>query len=583
MEGKLFKGTKRIFKAKKFNNFKEMILNTQKEFGDRPAFKFKTDEPGKLREILYKDYLEEVIALSTALNSVGLENKRIGIIGENRYEWEMAYLAITAGTGVAVPLDKGLPEGEIINLIERSEMDAIFFAGKYEETVVKALNDKVGNLKLLISMDEELTNGDIKSQKELVKLGKDLVKNGSKSFEEHEINEKAMGVMIFTSGTTSKSKAVMLSQENICSNIYDISSVFDINTNDTLLSFLPLHHTYEATVTFLNSVSVGASIAFCDGLRYIANNLKEYKITVMISVPLLFESMYKKVLKGIEEKGKTKKVKFGIALTKALRKIGIDKRRDIFKEIHENFGGELRLCVTGAAALDKETEKGFNELGIELYQGYGLTEASPVVAAEHRGVHKFGSIGQLFPSLEGKVIEPNEQGIGELVIKGPSVMLGYYNNEEATKETFTEDGYLKTGDLGYFDNDGYFFVTGRKKDVIVLKNGKNVYPDEIEILINRLPGVKESFVYGKPNEKDPEDLKIGAKVVYDEEHVEEVFGTTDEKEIKEKIWQSIKEEVNKKMPTYKYIKELTVTKVPLIKTTTSKIKRFEEYKTIVNK
>lgn len=581
MDGKLFKGTKRIFEAKRFYNFREMVLNTQKEFGDRPAFKFKTEEKGVLKEMLYKDYIEEIIALSTALNSIGLENKRIGIIGDNRYEWEEAYLAITAGTGVVVPLDKGLPEGEILSLIERSEIEAIFFAGKHEEAVRKALADKVGNLKILISMDAEKTDGDVKSQKELVEIGKGLVKNGSKSFEEHEIDPNDMGVMIFTSGTTSKSKAVMLSQENICANVYDISSVFDINKNDRLLSFLPLHHTYEATVTFINSFSVGACIVFCDGLRYIADNLKEYKVTVMISVPLLFESMYKKVLKGIEEKGKTKKVKFGIGLTKVLKAIGIDKRRQIFKEIHENFGGELRLCVTGAAALDRETEKGFNELGIELYQGYGLTEASPVVAAEHRGVHKFGSIGQLFPSLEGKVINKNEVGIGELVIKGPSVMLGYYNNEEATKETFTEDGYLKTGDLGYFDNDGYFFVTGRKKDVIVLKNGKNVFPDEIEILINRLPGVKESFVYGKPNEKDPEDLKIGAKVVYDEENAEKVFGTTDEKEIKEKIWQNIKDEVNKKMPVYKYIKELTITKVPLIKTTTSKIKRFEEYKTVV--
>ena len=581
MDGKLFKGTKRIFEAKRFYNFKEMVLNTQKEFGERPAFKFKTEEKGVLREMLYKDYIEEIIALSTALNSIGLENKRIGIIGDNRYEWEEAYMAIASGTGVVVPLDKGLPEGEILSLIERSEIEAIFFTAKHEEIIKKALAEKVGNLKILISMDAEKTEGDIKSQKELVEVGRKLVSNGSKSYEEHEINPNEMGVMIFTSGTTSKSKAVMLSQENICANVFDISTVFDINKNDILLSFLPLHHTYEATVTFINSFSVGAAIAFCDGLRYIADNLKEYKITVMISVPLLFESMYKKVLKGIEEKGKTKKVKIGKAITKALKAIGIDKRREIFKEIHENFGGELRLCVTGAAALDRETEKGFNELGIELYQGYGLTEASPVVAAEHRGVHKFGSIGQLFPSLEGKVIDKNEMGIGELVIKGPSVMLGYYNNEEATKETFTEDGYLKTGDLGYFDRDGYFFVTGRKKDVIVLKNGKNVYPDEIEILINRLPGVKESFVYGKPNEKDPEDLKIGAKVVYDEEHAEEVFGTTDEKEIKEKIWAQIKQEVNQKMPTYKFIKELTVTKVPLIKTTTSKIKRFEEYKTVV--
>ena len=366
MDGKLFKGTKRIFEAKRFYNFKEMVLNTQKEFGERPAFKFKTEEKGVLREMLYKDYIEEIIALSTALNSIGLENKRIGIIGDNRYEWEEAYMAVVSGTGVVVPLDKGLPEGEILSLIERSEIEAIFFTAKHEEIIKKALAEKVGNLKILISMDAEKTEGDIKSQKELVEVGRKLVSNGSKSYEEHEINSNEMGVMIFTSGTTAKSKSVMLSQEKICSNVFDMSTVFDINKNDILLSFLPLHHTYEATVTFINSFSVGAAIAFCDGLRYIADNLKEYKITVMISVPLLFESMYKKVLKGIEEKGKTKKVKIGKAITKALKAIGIDKRREIFKEIHENFGGELRSCVSGVAGLDRETEKGFNELGIEL-------------------------------------------------------------------------------------------------------------------------------------------------------------------------------------------------------------------------
>ena len=581
MEEKVFKGAKGIYEAKKYKDIKEIVLNTQKVFGDRPAFKFKTDKPDVLREMLYKDYLEEVICLSTALNSIGLENERIGVIGENRYEWEEAFLAITAGTGLVVPLDKSLPEEEIFSLIERSEIKAIFCSGKYEEVLKKAVAEKIGKLEILISMDQEESNDEIKSQKELIKVGRSLIKNGSKSFEEHKINEKEMGIMLFTSGTTSKSKAVMLSHDNICSNIYDIARVVGIDENDTLLSFLPLHHTFESTAGFLNSVAVGACVVFCEGIRYIAANLKEYKVTIMISVPLLFENMYKKLMQNIEAKGKMKKVKMGLKISNLLRKVGIDKRRELFKEILDNFGGCLRMFVAGAAAFDKETEKGFTDLGIETYQGYGLTETSPVVAVENKKNHRLGSIGKLFPSLEGKVLDKNEMEIGELAVKGPSVMLGYYNNDEANKEVFTEDGFFKTGDLGYFDRDGFFFITGRKKDVIVLKNGKNVYPEEIEILINRIPGVKESYVYGKPDKDDEVDLKVCAKVVYDTELAESIFESKDEAVIKEKIWKEIKENVNKKMPTYKYIKELTITDKELIKTTTQKIKRFEEYKNVV--
>ena len=581
MDSKVFKGAEGIYQVKKFKNLKEIVLNSKVEYADRPAFKFKTEKKGVLRDMLYKDYLEEVINLSTALNSIGLENQRIGIISENRYEWEEAFLAITAGTGVVVPIDKSLPEEEIFNLVERSEIKAIFLSEKYDEVLKKAVNQKIGKLETLISMDLEKSTDEIKSQKELIEIGKGLRKNGSKSFENHIIDENELGIMLFTSGTTSQSKAVMLSHSNICSNVYDIGCVVGINQNDRLLSFLPLHHTFEATTGFINTVAVGACVCFCDGIRYIADNLKEYKITIMISVPLLFENMYAKLMKKIEDSGKMKKVQLGLKISNALRKVGIDKRRDLFKEIHENFGGCLRMFVAGAAAFDKKTEKGFTDLGIETFQGYGLTETSPVVAVENVKNRRLGSIGKLFPSYEGKVLDKNEMGIGELAVKGPCVMLGYYNNEEANKAVFTEDGFFKTGDLGYFDKDGYFFITGRKKDVIVLKNGKNVYPEEIEILINRISGVTESYVYGKPDPKDSIDLTVCAKVVYDEETAEEVFGTKDEKEIKDKIWKSIKEDVNKKMPTYKYIKELSVTTTPLIKTTTQKIKRFEEYKTVV--
>ena len=568
---------KRLYDAKKFETIKEMFNHSKETYGNEMAFKLKVGE-GKYRDVTYNEYIDNVNALGTALISIGLQGKKIGIIGENRYEWEEAYLAVTGGTGIVVPLDKALPEIEVQNLVERSGMEAIFYTEKFEDMMKKFRTEKIGNLNCFISMDTTQTDGKIYSQKELIEIGKGLIKNGARSFLDAKINPDEMAIMLFTSGTTSKSKAVALSNTNVCTNIYDISTVFDINKNDTALSFLPLHHVFEATVGFLYFVSVGACITFCEGIRHIADNLKEYEISVMISVPLLIENMHKKLMKSIEKKGKLKKVKFGLKLSNLLRKIGIDKRRKIFNEIHENLGGKLRLFVSGAAALDPTIEKGFNDLGVETYQGYGLTETSPVIAAEHKTVTRMGSIGKLFPSMEGKIVEPDEQGIGELAVKGPIVMLEYVGNEEATKEVI-KDGWFLTGDLAYFDKDDYIFITGRKKSVIVLKNGKNIFPEEIETLIARIPGVKESFVFGKPDVNDDTSLKICAKIVYDKELVKEEYNLTEHEDIKNKLWEKIKE-VNKKMPKYKYIKDIIVTDEELIKTTTQKVKRFEEIKRI---
>ena len=555
-----------------------MMKNSKEKYANEVAFKFKTEIPGKLRTENYEEFTDKVDALGTALISIGLKDKRIAVISENRYEWALAYLSIANGTGVVVPLDKSLPENEIISSIERSEVEAIFYSSKYDEIMEKVKKENIGKIKYFISMDSDKTEDKIYSQNELVELGRGLIKNGARSFLDAEIDNNAMAIMIFTSGTTSKSKAVMLSHANIVANIKDITSVFDVRVGDTMLSFLPIHHTFESTVGFLYPMSVGASIAYCEGIRHIADNIREYKISVMISVPLLFESMYKKVMQSVEKKGKTKAIKIGVKISNILRKFGIDKRRQIFKEIHESLGGNLRLFVSGAAAFDPELEKGLNELGIDTYQGYGLTEASPVIASEHKSCTRIGSIGKLFPSLEGKIVDPNEQGIGELAVKGPTVMLGYYQNEEATKETIV-DGWLHTGDLAYFDKDDYIFITGRKKNVIVLKNGKNVYPEEIETLINKIEGVKESFVFGKPEIDDDKDLKLSAKIVYDPDEMKEKFGLEDVEEIKKKLWADVKL-INKKMPTYKYIKELYITDKELIKTTTQKVKRFEEIKTI---
>lgn len=350
----------------------------------------------------------------------------------------------------------------------------------------------------------------------------------------------------------------------------DIASVLDVNENDLLLSFLPLHHTFECTTGFLYPIYKGAGIAFCDGLRHIADNLKEYQITAMVSVPILYETMYKRIWASIKKKGKQEKVEQAIKISNFLRKIGIDIRRKLFKEIHENIGGKQRLYISGAAGLDPEVEKGYNNFGIRIAQGYGLTETSPVLATGNDKSNRNSSVGQVLPSIKVKIEEPDKNGIGEIIVKGPSVTAGYYNNKEANEEAFKK-GWFYTGDLGYIDKDGFLYITGRKKNVIVLKNGKNIFPEEIETLLNRSEYISESFVYGMTAKDN--DVNVCAKIVYDKDKIQENVESKDE--IYNIIWQEVKK-INKSMPTYKYIKDIIVTDEPLIKTTTQKVKRHEE-------
>lgn len=559
-----------------------MLKKSKEKYGDKPAFRFKTKNPNEFKEITYNRFIDDINCLGTKLIELGLENKRIAIISDNRYEWCMAYLAVATGTGIAVPLDKLLPANEIESLLIRSEAEAIFYSEKYNDAMAEIRKNGKTKLKEYISMDLKGNSKGVLSQKELVHRGRKLLKKGNTDFINKEIDNETMAFMLFTSGTTAMSKAVMLSQKNICSNLMDIAAVIRITTEDTLLSFLPLHHTFECTVGFLYPMYAGANIAFCDGLRHIADNIREYKITAMISVPILFENMYKKILKQVQKQGKLEIVKKAMKVSSAVLKFSIDIREMLFKEIHESFGGKLRLLVSGGAALDKETAEGFTSLGFNLYQGYGLTETSPVIAAEDDKFRKIGSIGKAFPSLEVKIVDQNEKGIGELVVKGPTVMIGYYNNEEATKSVIDDEGWFHTGDLGYIDNSGYIFICGRMKNVIVLKNGKNVYPEELENYINKLEGIKESIVYGKPQPDDEIDLKLCAKIVYDETKMAEKTDINDNEKIKEFVWEQIKT-INKTMPTYKYIKEIEVTKEELIKTTTQKVKRHEEIAKILGK
>ena len=478
---------------------------------------------------------------------------------------------------IVVPLDKALPDNEIENSIIRSEVEAVIFDKKYRNVFQNLQNNPDCKLKHYICMDLEKDEDHILSLPCLLQKGKELQANGDRRYHEVVMDNTAMSIMLFTSGTTSLAKIVMLSQANICANIYSTGCIAKVTSEDTFLSFLPLHHTYESTTTFLYGLYCGITIAFCDGLRYVASNLKEYQVTGFVCVPLILEAMYKKIQKGVKEKHLQIPFVILTFLSNLLLKCGIDVRRKWFKSIIQELGGHLRLVIYGAAPMDTSTIKGLKNIGVELLNGYGLTEASPIVSAENDKYQKPGSVAFALPNVEIKIEKPNEQGIGEIVIKGPNIMLGYYDNKDATDEVLI-DGWFHTGDLGYYDKEGYLFITGRKKNVIVLKNGKNIYPEELEILIARLPYVAENMVFGRPTATG--DLEINAKIVYHADYLKQTYPDKTKEDYKNMIWEDMKT-INKTMPAYKHIRDILVTDEPMIKTTTQKIKRNEEIKKIL--
>ena len=515
----------RLYKYIEITDLKDMLKKSGEKYGEKIAYKIRQEN--EYKEITHSEVRKMVDGLGTKLIDMGLKDKRIAVIGENRYEWEIAYLSIVCGTGTVVPLDKSLPENELESLIERSKAEAIICSQKYVEILKKT------KLKYIISMDLENDNDGIISQKRLISEGIQLVKFGDASFTNAKIDNEKMSIMLFTSGTTSISKAVALSHKNICSNLMDISSILDVNSSDVFLSFLPLHHVFECTVGFLFSLYVGAETVFCDGIRHIPENLAEYKVSVMASVPAIYERLFKIIKKHLEKQGKVEQI---LKDEEKYKDSSMEKKKEVFKEIHDLLGGNIKLFISGAASLEPSIEEKFRRLGFNMVQGYGLTETSPVVAIGNKKYHKTGSIGKCVPSDEVKLLDINKDGIGELAVKGPNVMLEYYENKEATEKVL-KDGWFQTGDLARIDEEGYIFICGRKKSVIVLKNGKNIFPEEMETLINKEDGVEESFIFGKPISKDPNDIKIFVKIVYNKESFE---GKT-ETEIKEYFNESSKE------------------------------------------
>lgn len=560
---------KRIYDYLEIKDLKDMLKKTGKLYAERPAYKIKVEE-GKYQTYTHKEVRDMINALGTALIDLGLKGKRIAVIGENRYEWEIAYLSIVCGTGIVVPLDKSLPANELERLIERSDIEAIFYTKKYSDIIQNIRYSEKNKLKHLISMDSDEHGEEIYSQKELIQTGKKLIEEGNKEFLKAQINPKEMNIMLFTSGTTSKSKVVALSHENVCTNLMDIGSVLDVTQEDVFLSILPIHHVFECTVGFLFSLYKGAETVFCDGLRHIVENLNEYHVTVMACVPGIYERIFMIIRKKLEKQGKLEEI---LENEEKYKNSSMQEKKEVFKEIHDMLGGKIKLLISGAAALDKTIEEKYRLLGLNLVQGYGLTETSPVVAVGTNKNYKLGSIGKTVPSVEAKLVDVNDDGIGELVVRGSSVMLGYYENEKVNKKSL-QDGWFYTGDLAKIDEEGYIFICGRKKSVIVLKNGKNIFPEEMENLVNKIEGIKESFIFGKIQSNDENNIKINVKIVFDRDIIKDVYKVEKDEEIYKVLSKKIKE-VNQTMPSYKAIRGMLLTEEPLIKTTTNKIKRQE--------
>lgn len=563
---------------KKFRDIKQLIYNSTKLYPNNTAFTTKIKNANNETEYInhtYTDLLNDINAFGTSLYKLGLKNKRVAVIGYNSYEWAVAHLSNLLGNIVSVPLDKGLQIGELENSLVRSEVEAIVFDHKLEEVMKEIIKNGKTKIKYYIcteKMPEYLYFYDLLAD------GKREIEKGNKDYINAKIDPYKMSILLFTSGTTSLSKAVMLNQNGIATNIYDMQLVEVFYDTDVNIAFLPFHHIFGST-GMLVMLASGMKTVFPDGLRYIKQNLAEYKVSVFVGVPILIEKMYSTVQKELEKRKKLKLVNFLIGLSNFLLKLHIDIRRKLFKPLIDALGGSMRFIISGGAPLDKKISNWFNSIGIYLVQGYGLTETSPVIAAENSYERRAGSVGKPMQDVEIQIVDKDTAGIGEITAKGPNVMLGYYNDKALT-DTVIKDNWFHTGDLGYIDKDGFLFITGRKKDMIVLKNGKKVFPEELELLVNNLEEVEESFIYGLPEDNDKNDVKIAVKIVYDEKNIKAKHPDMSEEELHTLLWNKIKV-INKTLPMYKYIKDMTLTTEPLIKTSTQKIKRFEELKKVL--
>ena len=574
-------------------NLRELVQKSAISFGDATAFLFK-DEQKQVRTRSYLDLARDVDQAGTAFHDMGLSGKRIAVIGENRYEWGICYFAAVNGTGIVVPLDKYLPLAEVQNLVLRGKVEVICFSPAFFG-MMQSLAEVFPAIQF-ICMDALPENPVHPSRyvalPDLMLRGKALLEQGDRRFIDAPIDPDTLSVLLFTSGTTALSKAVMLSQRNLAENETSGTGILKAGPGDIHLSMLPLHHTFEGTVGFLFMIHSGITIAYCEGIKHIAQNIKEYGVTILVTVPAIIEAMYKKVLESIRKSGKMALIAKMLTLSDLLRRVGIDVRRMLFKKVFESLGPNLRLVVVGAAPLDPEIVIGFDRLGLRILQGYGLTETSPMTAGTCDLLNIPGTLGVPIANVDVAIDQPDANGMGEILVRGSNVMLGYYEDEEANRESLIEDGWFRTGDLGPLSEKGILRITGRVKSMIVLGNGKKAFPEEFEIMLNAIPHVKESFVWGHPAADG--DIQICAKIVLDMEGIEAAMPDSASTSVPEasasgllptldEICRFIDagvKRLNKGVPAYKAIRYFFVTQGELIKTTTLKIKRPAEMEKI---
>lgn len=554
-------------------DLKNMLETSAELYSDNIAFLQKYNKNQPYTPIKYKQVLKDVNALGTSLIAKGLKGRKIAVIGENCYQWALSYLAAACGTGVVVPLDKELNAEELKQQIIRADVSCVLFDSKHEDTFRQIKASGETPLSLLVSFSESSEKNEVSEISQLIDEGNRLLEAGSRDFLDAEIDNEAMGILLFTSGTTGKAKGVMLSHKNIVTELMVAPTIFDLTEEDRYLSILPLHHTYECTCSFLMALYKGSSVAFCEGLKYITKNLKEVEPTMMLGVPALYEKLYSTIWKNIRKQGKEKLLKRMIRINNATKKIGIDMSRVLFKQILDVFGGRMKTMICGGAAINPEILDGLRDFGINALQGYGLTECAPMGAFNPQDCPNSASVGVPFPGLQIKMINPNDEGIGEICVKGDHVMLGYYQMPEETAKVLDKDGWFHTGDLGYIDDKGYTFLTGRQKNVIITKNGKNVYPEELEYQLSNISFIEESYVFGQELDSG-NDITIVASVIIDKDAAEEILGagyTNDD--LKKLIWTEV-DKINEDAPFYRKIKKIIIRKSAFVKNTSQKIIRF---------
>ncbi|MBQ8747315.1 MAG: AMP-binding protein [Clostridia bacterium] len=560
-----------LYETKHFNDIREMVENAAKDYPERVALSYRvTPKDEEAVRVTFPEARDRIRDLGTGMIDAGCRDAHVALIGEASYNWVCTYYGLMAVGAVVVPIDKELPPDDILGIMDKAECTHIFYSPVAEEKIA-AIRDRLSYMKQFICFDEPTIPGASKLS-DMVARGAELYAGGDNSYYETEIDPDRMATIVFTSGTTGKGKGVMLSQRNICSNMQE--GMYNFHVEGKTMFVLPPHHTFGSTVNFVGHYALGVEVYISSGTRYLLNELKAEKPNHLVLVPLFVETLYKRIWQTAEKSGKADILKKAIKLSNGMRKVGVDLRKKLFKDVLSAFGGNLEMIICGGAALNQEMIDVFEAMGIVILNGYGITECSPLISCNRNQYRKTGSVGIPQHGSEVKIANPDENGEGEICYKGSNVMLGYYKEPEATAAVIDEDGFFHTGDWGKLDDEGWIYITGRLKNIIILANGKNVYPEEIEYEIRNVPGVSEVVVYAGESKNEKREI-IVAEIFPDEEEIEK-RGITD---VKAYFAAEVKK-INDRMPPYKTVGHIKIRKEEFVKNTSRKITRFNIDKSI---